>query len=53
MMAMAGLQIPAAAICAPLALHEQVNGYQWTGILLIIVAVAGMNIPAVKNRNGL
>lgn len=42
------LQIPAAAICALLVLHEQVNGYQWAGILLIIAAVIWMNIPTVK-----
>ena len=45
------LQIPASAIFAWWILHEQVNGYQWWGIILIVAGIAGMNIQRNRAKN--
>ncbi|KIO78725.1 hypothetical protein TH53_02100 [Pedobacter lusitanus] len=45
------LQIPVGAIFACLVLRENINVYQWTGILLIIGAIVWLNIGLLRKTN--
>ena len=43
------IELPAAVLMAYFLINEQVNTYQWTGILIILLAVVQMNLPKKKS----
>ena len=47
---LSSVEIPVSVLMAYFLLHEQVNLYQWTGIVLIMLTVIIMNLPR-KNKN--
>lgn len=42
------MELPVAVGMAYFLLHEQVNTYQWLGILLILIAIIGMNLKRLQ-----
>jgi drug/metabolite transporter (DMT)-like permease len=47
---LSSVEIPVSVLMAYFLLHEKVNLYQWSGIILIMITVILMNLPR-KNRN--
>lgn len=47
---LSSVEIPVSVLMAYFLLHEQVNLYQWSGIILIMLTVIIMNLPR-KDRN--
>lgn len=43
------IELPAAVLMAYFLINEQVNTYQWAGILIILLAVVQMNLPKKKS----
>lgn len=42
------MELPVAVSMAYFLLNEQVNGYQWIGIILILIAIAAMNLRKTR-----
>jgi drug/metabolite transporter (DMT)-like permease len=47
---LSSVEIPVSVLMAYFLLHEQVNLYQWSGIILIMITVIVMNLPR-KDKN--
>jgi drug/metabolite transporter (DMT)-like permease len=47
---LSSVEIPVSVLMAYFLLHEKVNLYQWSGIILIMITVILMNLPR-KDRN--
>ena len=47
---LSSVEIPVSVLMAYFLLHEKVNLYQWSGIVLIMITVIVMNLPKIHTR---
>jgi drug/metabolite transporter (DMT)-like permease len=44
------VELPVAVICSQVVLNEQISPFQWSGIVLILLSIIGLNLKMLKGK---